>query len=391
MTQLALLLIIYLSFISLGLPDSLLGSAWPAMYTGLFVPVSYAGALSLIIAGGTIVSSLFSEKNIRRFGTGIVTAISVLMTAVALLGFSIANRFMALCIWAVPLGLGAGSVDAALNNYVALHYKAQHMNWLHCFWGIGATMGPMIMSFCLLNLGSWHSGYRTISIIQFGLVAILFFALPLWKRGAGKAAPPDAINKPSLKFRELLRLPGAKPALLAFFCYCSVEATAGLWGSSYLVIVKGIPSETAAKWIALYYFGITFGRLLSGFLTMKFKHRRMIRWGQVILAGGVVALLFPFGNGSLPGGFFLIGLGCAPIFPSLLHETPANFGSAHSQAIMGIQMACAYFGSTIMPPLFGMIASHLSYKLFPIYMGVLLIGMVMTVETLNKKVAIARQ
>jgi fucose permease len=384
-----LLLIIYISFISLGLPDSLLGSAWPSMYTGLFVPVSYAGALSLIIAGGTIISSLSSQKNIRRFGTGIVTVISVLMTAVALFGFSVTNRFMALCIWAVPLGVGAGSVDAALNNYVALHYKAKHMNWLHCFWGIGATMGPVIMSFCLLNLGSWHSGYRTISIIQFCLVASLFFSLPLWKKVAGKASQPDATNKPPLKFSQLLRLPGAKSALLAFFCYCSVEATAGLWGSSYLVIVKGIPSETAAKWIALYYFGITFGRLLSGFLTMKFNHRQLIRLGQGILAVGVVLLLLPFENVSWLGGFFLIGLGCAPIFPGLLHETPVNFGSEHSQAIMGIQMACAYSGSTFMSPLFGIIASHISYKLFPIYIGILLIVMVMTVETLNKKVAAA--
>lgn len=381
-----LLIIIYLSFISLGLPDSLLGSAWPSMYLRMGVPVSYAGIVSMIIAGGTIVASFFSERIIRRLGTGKITAISVSMTAIALLGFSVSRNFFELCIWAVPLGLGAGSVDAALNNYVALHYKAKHMSWLHCFWGIGATTGPVIMSYCLQNGGRWNRGYLTIGIIQFCLVAVLFLSLPLWKKVGEKSAREGEIQKSSLKLSELLKLPGAKPALVSFFCYCSLEATAGLWGSSYLVIAKGITAETAAKWISLFYFGITFGRFLSGFITMKLNQRQMIRLGQAVLACGVILLFLPFGNFVLLSGFFLIGLGCAPIYPSLLHETPVNFGSKHSQAIMGIQMACAYAGSTFMPPLFGVLAAHFNYAMFPLYLGVILLVLIAMVEVLNKRV-----
>lgn len=384
-----LLIIIYLSFISLGLPDSLLGSAWPSMYLRMGVPVSYAGIVSMIIAGGTIIASFFSEKIIRRLGTGKVTVISVSMTAVALFGFSLSHNFFELCIWAIPLGLGAGSVDAALNNYVALHYKAKHMSWLHCFWGIGATTGPVIMSFFLQYGGRWNRGYLTIGIIQFCLVAVLFFSLPLWKKVGEESAQVGEKQKSSLKLNELLKLPGAKPALVSFFSYCSLEATAGLWGSSYLVIAKGITAETAAKWISLFYFGITFGRFLSGFITMKLNQRQMIRLGQAILAGGVILLFLPFGNFVLLAGFFLIGLGCAPIYPSLLHETPVNFGSEHSQAIMGIQMACAYVGSTFMPPLFGLLAAYLNYTLFPVYLGIILLVMIAMVEALNKRVNVS--
>lgn len=381
-----LLIIIYLSFISLGLPDSLLGSAWPSMYGNLDVPISYAGILSMIVAGGTIFSSFFSGKVLRRLGTGKVTAISVLMTAGALFGFSISSNFIILCLWAVPLGLGGGSVDAALNNFIALHYQAKHMSWMHCFWGIGATTGPVILSFYLQNGRSWNLGYRTISIIQFSLFTILIFALPLWNKVRNGSGQSEEKQKSDLKLSEVMKLPGAKSALAACFCYCALELTAGLWGSSYLVIVKGISKETAARWIALFYFGITFGRLLSGFLTMKFNSRQMVRLGQLVLTCGVILLFLPFGNLVLLGGFFLIGLGCAPIFPNLLHETPVNFGSENSQSIMGIQMASAYIGATFMPPLFGLIASQISYNLLPIYLGIFLVIMIFMVESLNKKV-----
>lgn len=381
-----LLIIIYLSFISLGLPDSLLGSAWPSMYGNLYVQISYAGILSMIIAGGTIFSSFFSGKVINHFGTGKVTTVSVLMTAAALFGFSISNSFILLCVWAVPLGLGGGSVDAALNNFIALHYKAKHMSWMHCFWGIGATTGPVIMSYFLFNGRSWNLGYRAISIIQFSLFAILIFAQPLWNKIKNGAGHSKETPNSYLKLNDVLKLPGAKSALISFFCYCALELTAGLWGSSYLVVVKGINKETAARWIALYYFGITFGRFLSGFLTMKFNNRRMVRLGQFILACGIILLFLPFGNFSLLGGFFFIGLGCAPIYPSLLHETPMNFGSGNSQSIMGIQMASAYIGSTFMPPVFGWIGSQISYSLFPIFLGILMVIMFVMVESLNKKV-----
>ncbi|MDR0322289.1 MAG: MFS transporter [Treponema sp.] len=386
MISIILLIIIYLSFISLGLPDSLLGSAWPAMYNGLNVPLHYAGFISMIISGGTVVSSLLSARIIRRLGTGIVTAGSVLMTAIALLGFSISSDFLLLCLWAIPLGLGGGSVDAAINNYVALHYKAKHMSWLHCFWGVGASMGPIIMSFFLINRNSWNMGYRTMGIIQCCLVVVLFAAVSLW--GKNDSAKNNEKNEThqNIPFRDIFRTVGVKQVVIAFFCYCTMESIAGLWGSSFLVIEKNIPPEIAAKWISLFYIGITFGRFISGFLTMKLANRQMVRLGQALIVCGIVALLLPFGKVLLLSAFFIIGLGCAPIFPSLLHETPGNFGAQKSQAIMGLQMASAYIGTTFMPPLFGRIASYVGFNIFPFFIGAILIMNIIMVEILNKKV-----
>jgi len=381
-----LLLIIYLSFISLGLPDSLLGSAWPSMYGGLNVPPHYAGYVSMIIAGGTVISSFFSERIIRRFGTGVVTAFSVLMTAVALLGFSVSGAFSLLCIWAIPLGLGAGSVDAALNNYVALHYKAKHMSWLHCFWGVGASMGPIIMSLYLINKNSWNLGYRSIGLIQCCLVVVLFITISLWGRNKSKTGIEKSESSKGIKLNELFHIAGVKQVLTAFFCYCSLETTTGLWGSSFLVMEKGISPEIAAQWISLYYIGITSGRFISGFLTMFLTNRQMVRLGQGLIVFGIIILLLPFDKILLLPGFFIIGLGCAPIYPSLLHETPRNFGSEKSQAIMGIQMASAYIGTTFMPPIFGQITSFFGFNVFPLFIGGILLLNIIMVEILNKKV-----
>ncbi|MDD4844116.1 MAG: MFS transporter [Anaerotignum sp.] len=387
-----LLIIIYLAFISLGLPDSLLGAAWPSMYPSMGLPISYAGIVSMIIAGGTIVSSLFSDKTIRKFGTGYVTVISVLMTAVALLGFSISNGFYSLCLFAIPLGLGAGSVDAALNNFVALKYKAKHMSWLHSFWGVGAMTSPMIMSYFLERGAIFQSGYRSVALIQFALVLILLLTLPIWKKATslnhtqhdnGNAS--DEVQK-VLSKKELLKLPGAKHALIAFFGYCSIEATTGLWGSSFVTIVHGISAETAAKWAALFYGGITFGRFVSGFVTLKLNNRQMIRLGEFFIAAGIVLIMLPTGQTALFIGLLMIGVGCAPIYPSLLHETPVNFGEEYSQSIMGVQMACAYVGSTFMPLLFGIFASHFGYSLMPFFIGSILVLMFVMIEILNKRV-----
>lgn len=378
-----LLVIIYISFISLGLPDALLGSAWPTMHGDLGVPIAYAGVISMIIAGGTIISSLNSDRLIKKLGTGKVTAVSVGMTAAALFGFSVSHSFVIMCLWAVPYGLGAGSVDAALNNFVALHYKSKHMSWLHCFWGVGATIGPYIMGACLTSGLKWNSGYHIIGIMQVFLTAVLVVTLPLWKKSSSAAEETDDKGK-TFGIAQLLKITGAKPVLLSFFCYCSLEATTGLWGSSYLVINRGISAETAAKWISLFYLGITVGRFLSGFITMKLSDRNMVRLGQVIIISGIAALLLPGGNFVLCAGFVLIGMGCAPIYPSLLHETPDNFGKELSQAIMGMQMACAYLGSTFMPPLFGLIAEHVSIRLFPVFLFVLVILMIIMVEQLNR-------
>lgn len=376
-----LLAIIYVAFISLGLPDSLLGSAWPSMYENLQVPISYAGRISMIIAFGTIVSSFYSDRLIKRLGTGLVTAISVAMTAAALWGFSISGSFLALCMWAVPYGLGAGSVDAALNNYVALNYESRHMSWLHCFWGIGATIGPNIMGVCLTGGLGWQGGYRSISIIQVVLTAVLIFSLPLWKRlSVGKAEEHTGPAK-SLKLGELLKLPSAKPVLCAFFAYCALESTVGLWAGSYLVMNRGMTTDMAAQGTSLFFLGITVGRLAAGFITTKLGDRKMIFLGQMLIFAGGAILLLPLGNLPALTGILLLGLGCAPIYPSLLHQTPDNFGESLSQQIMGMQMACAYAGSTLMPLLFGILAEHITINIYPFY-G-LLIGAFMFFMTLT--------
>jgi fucose permease len=379
-TMIVLLVIIYAAFISLGLPDSLLGSAWPSMYEGFGVPVSSAGIVSIIVAVGTVISSLNSSRLISRFGTAPVTTVSVAMTAAALLGISFSSSFWMLCVCAIPLGLGAGSVDAALNNFIALHYKAAHMNWLHSFWGVGASIGPIILASFLRRTGLWTSGYRAISIIQAALVLILVVSLPLWKRVQGVASESEA-EKGNTSFRlpQLLKLPKAKVTLIAFFCYCALESTVGLWGSSYLVLVRNIDAQTAAAWIALYFLGITLGRMLSGFLSMKLTQKIMIRIGQGSILLGIIVLFLPFSGNILMIGLFLIGLGCAPIFPSMLHETPKTFGKEYSQSMMGVQMASAYIGTTCMPPLFGLLGRYVGYSLFPFYLLIILMIMILMV------------
>ncbi|HBT51405.1 MFS transporter [Petrotoga sp. HWH.PT.55.6.1] len=377
-----LLVIIYISFISLGLPDTLLGSAWPSMYETLNVPVSYAGIISMIISCGTIISTLFSGKSIRKLGTGKLTAISVGMTAIALFGFSISNTFWHLCLWGIPYGLGAGSVDAALNNFVALHYKARHMNWLHCFWGVGATLGPYIMGILLTNGFKWNSGYFTISLIQIALTLVLFFTLPLWKeKKTNNKSKEEEYKNYSLK--DVVALPGAMSIMIAFFSYCALEATTGLWAASYLVLNRGIAAETAAKWAASFYFGITIGRFISGFITFKMNNKNMVRLGQGIIILGLLLLILPFINYTAFIGLILIGLGCAPIFPSLIHSTPTNFGKDVSHSIIGVQMASAYLGTTLMPPLFGFLQEYFDIRLYPIYLTILVFLMIVMVEKAN--------
>lgn len=373
------LILIYLAFISLGLPDSLLGSAWPVMGPALGAPLSGAGAVALIITCGTIISSLTSGWLIRKLGTGKLTCISVAMTAAALLGFSQTPSFLWLCLLAVPLGLGGGAVDAGLNQYVAVHYTSRHMNWLHCCWGIGATTGPLILSACMAAGGGWRGGYLVISVIQWGLTFVLLLSLPQWKRerAAEETKPVDAGTiKPLL-------LPGVKPALLAFLCYSAMESTTGLWGSSYLNHARGIPAEQAAGWISLFYFGITAGRLLAGFATKRWDNKTLIRAGQGCCGVGVLLLLLPLPAFTAPAGFGLLGLGCAPIYPAMLHETPNRFGERASQAMMGIQMACAYTGNLIIPPAFGLLAGKIGAGALPLCLLLVLAGLVFCSERVN--------
>ena len=382
-----LLAVIYLSFVSLGLPDGLLGAAWPVMCAEMDVPVSYAGFISVTIAAGTVVSSLLSERLTLRFGAGRVTAVSVAMTALALLGFSVTENFWLLFLWAVPYGLGAGSVDASLNNYVALHYASRHMSWLHCMWGLGAMTGPYIMGYALSGGAGWSMGYRYVALVQAAVTAVLICSLPIWKNRSAERRGEASGSQRAKSMPEILRIPGAKEVLTAFFCYCALEQTAMLWGSTYLVRQMGMDEQRAASLASLFFIGITLGRFLSGFLTYKLRDAPMIQLGQGIIAAGIGVMLLPIGETAATGGLLLIGLGCAPIYPCVIHSTPAHFGEENSQAIIGVQMASAYMGILVMPPLFGLVANHISVSLLPYYLAAILVLMVLMCEQLNRKCA----
>ena len=367
-----MLAVIYLSFISLGLPDGLLGAAWPSMYPELNIPVSYAGIVSMIICGGTVTSSLLSDRLTHRFGAGLVTVVSVGMTAAALIGFSVCDTFGALCIWALPYGLGAGSVDASLNNYVALHYPSRHMSWLHCMWGVGAAAGPYMMGILLSGGQHWSRGYLFIGIAQIILSAVLFLSLPLWK----KAEQNDRSEPLSLK--QVMLIPGARQVMVTFFCYCALEQTAALWSASYFHLHGGFTADEAASLGSLFFIGITLGRAVSGFITIKLNDASMIRLGFIITAVGIVLLCIPCGHFGAVAGILLVGLGCAPIYPCMMHATPEHFGAANSQALMGIQTASAYIGTAFMPPLFGLIANHISISLMGMYLLTMLVFMILS-------------
>ena len=389
-----LLALIYLAFISLGLPDSLLGSAWPQMHLDLGAQLSMEGIISMLISCGTVISSLFSEKIIYKFGTGMISAVSTLLTAVALFEFSVSGNFYMLCFLAIPYGLGAGAIDAALNNYVALHFASRHMSWLHCFWGIGAAVGPYVMGVAMSLGKGWRGGYLAISVIQLVLTIVLFAALPLWKINQEKNEESITEKKEPKKLKEIFKIKGVAFVLIAFFCYCAVEQTTGLWASSYFVINRGLSNHTAASFVGLFYIGITGGRFLSGFIADKFGDKKMIRLGICGILIGVVFLLIPanqlFSSYKMLKEIFpliglgFVGFGCAPIYPSVIHATPDNFGKENSQAIIGIQMAFAYMGVIIMPALFGIISQYITIALFPIYIMLITLVMFIMSEKMNK-------
>ena len=375
-----LIVIIYLAFISLGLPDGLLGAAWPSVYPELGVPVSYAGAVSMTVALGTIVSSLLSDRLTWRFGAGRVTAFSVAMTACALFGFSISREYWMLILWAIPYGLGAGGVDASLNNYVALHYSSRHMSWLHCMWGVGASVGPYIMGWVLSGGAHWSGGYRIVGILQVILTTVLFLTLGLWKDRRAEAE-----NAQPVPLKEVFAIPGAKEILVTFFCYCALEQTAALWASSYLTLSRGVERSTAAFFASLFFLGMTIGRGVNGFLTVKFDDKTLIRMGAAVIGLGIGAMLLP-GRLALVG-LLLVGLGCAPVYPCIIHSTPAHFGPQRSQALIGVQMASAYVGTLLMPPLFGLIADGIGAWTMPLYLLAILALMAAMHERMLRKVA----
>lgn len=377
---LLLLAVIYLAFISLGLPDSLLGASWPTIRTEFDVPLSYMGFISMIISGGTIISGLMSERLTKKFGTRAVTIVSVFLTAIALLGFSLSTEFYQMCLWGIPYGLGAGAIDAALNNYVALHYNSRHMSWLHCFWGVGTIISPYIMSYALTH-SSWTNGYRIVSYLQFGIAAVLLVTLPLWKINQTSSTSEGSTKV--LGIKGALKIKGVPYLLIGFLSYCAAEATTMLWASSYLEGTRGATKEEAAALGSLFFIGITAGRFISGFVSDKLGDNKMIRLGVGIALLGVVFITLPIKAITILG-FIIIGLGCAPVYPCIIHSTPKNFGAENSQGIIGIQMASAYVGSTFMPPIFGLIANHMSLKLMPIYLAFFLLLLLLMISKTEK-------
>ena len=377
-----LLVIIYLSFISLGLPDPLLGAAWPTMHLEFGVPVSYAGGISMVITFCTIISSLLSDRMTLKFGTGKITAVSVAVTAVALIGFSLSGEYWMLLLWAIPYGLGAGNVDASLNNYVAVHFASRHMSWLHCMWGVGATVGPYVMGAALSGGMGWNTGYRYIAILQVILSCVLFVSLPLWKERKVQKQEKEP-TKP-LTLKQIFRIPGIPEVMIAFFCGCAMETVVGLWASSYFVDQHQISTDLAATYGSLFFIGMTIGRAISGFLTYKLNDTQMIRLGASLIGFGIIIMMLPLGIGSGISGLVVMGLGCAPVYPCIIHSTPAHFGEENSQAIIGVQMASAYSGVLLLPPLFGLVANHLSAALLPVYLIPVLGMMVWMHEKLVK-------
>lgn len=368
---LLLLSVIYLAFISLGLPDSLLGAAWPTIYAEFDLPISYMGIVSMIISSGTIVSSLLTDKLAARLGARAVTTASVFLTAVALLGFSFSGSFYQLCLWGIPYGLGAGAIDAALNNYVALHYSSRHMSWLHCFWGVGTIISPYVMSYALTHSG-WQIGYRTVAFIQLFIGLVLICTLPLWN--VNKAKNSEEIKIKPIGLISALKINGVAPMLIGFLAYCAAEATAMLWTSSYFEGVFHMSKDGAAALGSLFFIGMTVGRFISGFFTDRLGDSKMIRLGASIAFVGIILTAIPVKEIGV-AGFITLGLGCAPIYPCIIHSAPARFGKERSQSIIGIQMASAYLGSTLMPPLFGIIANGVSLRLMPIYLGLFMLIM----------------
>ena len=388
---LLLLAVIYLAFISLGLPDSLLGSGWPIMHSFFGVSLSSMGIVTMIISGCTIISSLMSERVTKRFGTSGVTLFCVTLTAVALMGFSVSTHFWMICLWGIPYGLGAGSIDAALNNYIAVHYSSKHMSWLHCFWGVGTIISPYVMSFALIHY-NWQTGYRIISVVQFIIAGIILFTLPLWKINK-KSSPAELKNSDDTKDKDkkilgitgALKIKGVPCLLIGFMCYCSAESTCMYWIASYLIETKGVIKEDAAAFAALFFIGITAGRFLAGFISDILGDKKMIRLGTGIIVLGIVMIAIP----GLPviislAGCVVIGVGCAPVYPCIIHSTPSNFGAENSQAIIGVQMASAYTGTTIMPPIVGAAAGILGMWILPVFLIIFVASMTIMIEKMNK-------
>lgn len=377
-----ILLVIYIAFIGLGIPDSLFGTAWPAIYPEFGADVGSAGFVTLIISGCTVISSLFAARIINRFGVGIAAAFSTALTAAALLGFSLSNSLYVLCLLSVPLGLGAGCIDSGLNNYVALHYKASHMSFLHCFYGIGVTLSPYLMSLALAG-GQWRRGYRFAFYIQLAITVVLLIAIPFWD-GASRKDEFSEASVRTLKISEMLKMPSVRASSFVFFGSCALENVCGTWSSTYLVNTKGMTADTAALLVMLYYAGMAAGRFLSGVLACRMSCRRIIKIGQSVVLLAIIMLFLPLPREFSGAALFMIGIGNGPLFPNMVHLTPKNFGAEISQSVMGMQMAVAYLGIMSMPLLFGFIAGRLSSAAFPYFISAMYLILIVSGVMLEK-------
>ena len=358
------LILIYIAFISLGLPDSVLGAAWPSMHISFGVSEGTAGIITMLMYSGTMISSMASDWIIRKLGTGYVLVLSVALTAIAMYGFSIAGNFTTLCMIALPYGLGGGCVDASLNNYVSTHYKARHMNFLHCFWGIGTIISPLVMGAFIESGGAWTQGYRAIAIFQIILAGVLLISLPLWKRESNVRME----NRSPLTFGNLMKMPGVKASLIAFFTYCALETTIGLWTSTYLTETKGTELVMATKCGMLFYIGISSGRFISGMISERLGDRKLINIGIALTIMSLGAMLIPETEGiMLYSLIILAGIGCGPVYPSMLHQSPEICGTDASQMLIGFQLAMASAGSITIPSLFGIIVNSISISVMPCF------------------------
>ena len=361
-----LIAVIYLIFISLGLPDSLLGSGWPTMQVAFGVPSSYAGYVSMSISFMTIISALLSPRIIRRFQTKWIVIVSIALTILGLTGFSLSTSYAMLFLFVVPYGLGAGAIDSSVNHYVANNFSGSVMNFLHCFYGVGAVISPNIMALAL-SRARWNEGYRWTAYIQMGILLVCILSLPLWKRSGSKA---DEGNEAGACIREALKVPGVVPTLIAFFAYCSGEATCFLWTSSYFAGTKeGLSAGMIASFGSLIFGGLMLGRLVSGFVSNRLGDRRLIRIGIGVELAGILLVMLPVGH-YLPAaiGFVVIGAGMGPVYPAIQHMAPANFGKRYSAAVIGLQMASAYVGSTFMPMVFGNLQRYVGIGIMPVYL-----------------------
>lgn len=363
-----LLVIIFISFIGVGLPDSVLGAAWPVMYREMNLPISLAGYISMTVSVGTVISSFLSAKLINKFGTGLVTAVSTLLTAIALLGFSHTRNPAFFFLLTIPLGLGAGAVDTALNAFVALHYSASQMSYLHCFYGIGVAASPFIMSFALGDSGNWRRGYLIVALIQFALTALCFISLPLWNKIQKKDKEGESAPVRTLTVGEMVRTKGVLLSCFAFFASCAVEITVGQWSASFFVNTKGLEADTAALVAMLFYVGLASGRFLSGVLMSRFGRRGLLRISLVLLPIAIFVYMLPVHPVISAIALLFIGLGVGPIYPNLMHLTPDFFGEDVAQSIMGLQQALTYVGIMLMPWLFGVLANTFSTALLPAYL-----------------------